>query len=403
MSDIRHPTYRYHAARKCAVVRLSGHDFYLGKFGSPESKVEYERLIGEWLARGRVAPVHAESPKPQPDGLSVAEVMLAYVRHADGYYRDADGQPTREVETMTLAFRPLKALYAHTPAADFGPLALEAVQAKMIGSGWARRVINQRIGYVRRMFRWASKKQLIAPAVYHGLMCVENLQRGRSAARETKPVLPVADAQVDAILPYLPPTLRAMVGLHRLTGMRSGELVRMRGCDIDRSGSVWLYKVAKHKAARYGRERVVGLGPQCQALLTPFLNPTEPAAFLFSPRQARDERYEAARRARKTRVQPSQLNRKKARPKRGPGEVYNTRSYYAAMRFAMKAAKKAGKMSEADFWHPHRLRHSAARRIKREQGLEAARAYLGHAKADMTEHYAGVDTTLAVTVAERCG
>lgn len=402
MSNLRLPAYRYHAARKCAVVRLSGQDFYLGPYDSPESKVEYQRLIGEWLARGRVAPVRAVSPAPQAAGPSVAEVMLAYVRFADGYYRDADGQPTREVETMKLAFRPLKGLYAHTPAAKFGPLALETVQTKMIEPGLARRVINQRIGYVKRMFRWASKKQLVAPIVYYGLLCVDGLKRGRSAAKETDPVRPVPDARVDAILPFLPPTLRAMLGLQRLTGMRSGELVRMRASDIDTSNRAWLYRPKKHKTAHHGRERVVGLGPQCQALVGPFLKP-DPPAYLFSPRQAEAERGEIARARRTTRVQPSQFNRKKARPKRGPGEVYNTGSYYAALRFAMRAAQRAGRLAEGEFWHPHQLRHSAALRIQREQGLEAARAYLGHAKPDLTAHYAGLDTTLTATVAERCG
>ena len=102
-------------------------------------------------------------------------------------------------------------------------------------------------------------------------------------------------------------------------------------------------------------------------------------------------------------MQPSQLSRRKAKPRRQPGEAYNTRSYYAALRFGMKAAKKAGKLAEAEYWHPHQLRHSAAERVQRSDGLEAARAYLGHAKADMTAHYAGLDETLALRVAQRMG
>jgi hypothetical protein len=30
-----------------AVVRIAGHDHYLGKYGNPES---YDRLVAEWLA-----------------------------------------------------------------------------------------------------------------------------------------------------------------------------------------------------------------------------------------------------------------------------------------------------------------------------------------------------------------
>ena len=37
------------------------------------------------------------------------------------------------------------------------------------------------------------------------------------------------------VLPFLPPTLHAMVKLQRLTGMRSGELCVLRTCDVDTS------------------------------------------------------------------------------------------------------------------------------------------------------------------------
>lgn len=397
MSDLRIPSYRLHKARNLAVVTLSDEPIYLGKYGTPESKAEYGKQVAEWLARGR-------TPRPREDGggRSVNEIMLAYVQFAETYYKDADGQPTRELETMKLAFRPLKALYGQTAAVAFGPLALEAVQTKMIEFKLSRRVINQRIGYVKRMFRWASKKELIEPSVYHRLLCVDGLRRGRSAAKETEPVRPVPDGHVDAIVPFLPPILRAMVGLQRLTGMRSGELVRMRTCEIETGGPVWLYRPKHHKTAHLGRERVIGLGPQCQALVGPLLK-LDTSQCLFSPKQAEAERDLLMRTGRKTPVQPSQANRKKAQPKRAPGEAYDTRSYYAALRFAMKAAHKAGKLARAEFWHPHQLRHSAALRIQRDQGLEAARAFLGHAKPDLTAHYAGLDTALAAAVAERCG
>ena len=39
-----------------AVVRLDGRDVYLGRYGSPESRAEYDRLIADWLAAGRPPP-----------------------------------------------------------------------------------------------------------------------------------------------------------------------------------------------------------------------------------------------------------------------------------------------------------------------------------------------------------
>ena len=44
------PSYRLHKATGQAVVVLSGHSVYLGKFGTPESHTEYDRVIA--LSRG---------------------------------------------------------------------------------------------------------------------------------------------------------------------------------------------------------------------------------------------------------------------------------------------------------------------------------------------------------------
>jgi hypothetical protein len=41
----------HHKPSGQAVVTLSGHDHYLGKWQTPESKAEYDRLVGEWLAK----------------------------------------------------------------------------------------------------------------------------------------------------------------------------------------------------------------------------------------------------------------------------------------------------------------------------------------------------------------
>jgi hypothetical protein len=95
--------------------------------------------------------------------------MLAYVRFAKEYYRDSEGRPTREIETMRFAFRPLKELYGATPATRFGPLALKTVRQRLIDFGLARSAVNQRIRYVKRMFKWACGEELLPPSVHHGL------------------------------------------------------------------------------------------------------------------------------------------------------------------------------------------------------------------------------------------
>jgi integrase len=389
------PSYRLHRPSGRAVVTLNDVDHYLGAHGSPESRIEYERLIAEWLARHQTA-------EPDYEGmeLPLAEVMLAYLESAATYYRDAEGNTTREFENIKNALRPLGALYSFALAKDFGPIALKAVRQKMIDDKLCRRVVNQRIGIIKRMFKWASSEQLIPPAIYHGLQCVDGLKRGRSQARETEPVTPVPDAHVDATLKFLPPTLNAMVQLQRNTGMRSGELVLMRGIDIDTTGTIWIYRPQKHKTQHHGHSRTVMLGPQAKEIIQPFFEP-DLTAYLFSPSQAQAERDEEKRKNRKTKVQPSQVCRKKGNPKKQKGERYDRCSYYRAISYAIKKARKAG--LDVPDWHPHQLRHNAATRIRKERGLDAARAVLGHRSLAITDTYAEIDQALAAKVAAEMG
>ncbi len=53
--------------------------------------------------------------------------------------------------------------------------------------------------------------------------------------------------------------------------MRPGEVCALRPVDIDRSGDVWEYKPLGHKTEHHDRSRMIYIGPQAQAVLTPFL------------------------------------------------------------------------------------------------------------------------------------
>lgn len=275
------PAYCLHKRKNLAYVRLSGDFVYLGPYGSPESKAEYERVVAEWLSRGRTPKAKRDAgsaASSSPDGISVNEVLLAYWKFVLTYYVAPDGRPGVEQQKVASAIKPVRALYGETPAANFGPVALKVVREKMIQDGLCRNTVNQRIGCVKRCFKWAVGEELIPSSVFHGLQAVDGLRRGRSAARETEPVKPVPDAHVDAVLPFLPPTVRAMVAVQRLTGMRSGEVCILRTRDLDRTGPVWLYRPATHKTAHHGHQRVVQVGPQAQAALAPLIKPDQPDA-----------------------------------------------------------------------------------------------------------------------------
>jgi len=130
----------------------------------------------------------------------VAELCNAYRKFAKRYYVK-NGQPTGAIHGIKVVVRMLRESYGPTKAADYGPLALKALQAKMIELGQCRRYFNDNIDRIKRMFRWAVSEQLISPVVYQGLATVAGLRKGRTEAREAPPVRPVADATVEPLCP----------------------------------------------------------------------------------------------------------------------------------------------------------------------------------------------------------
>lgn len=124
---------------------LQGRDYYLGLWQSKASKFEYDRLIAEWLAAGR--PSCGASIATD---LTVTELIAAYWNHAKSYYVK-NGKPTDTQAGIKVALRLLHQLYGHTPASEFGPLALKSLQNHMIDAGQSRRYVNDNIARIRRI------------------------------------------------------------------------------------------------------------------------------------------------------------------------------------------------------------------------------------------------------------
>ena len=88
--------------------------------------------------------------------------------------------------------------------------------------------------------------------------------------------------------------------------------------------------------------------------------------------------------------------RKKAKPRKRPGQKYTTNTYAHAVKNACEAAG-------VEPWRPNQLRHTHATEVRRDFGLEAAQVALGHSSADVTQVYAERDEKLAATVAAKIG
>ena len=402
------------------------HDKLLpGEFGSDESRAAFARLMLEC----QVSPAAVATPRGAAP-LSVVELLARYFAFATMHYSGRDGKPSSALTEAKLVVRAIRTTYGETPAAEFGPLKLRAVLQGWVAAGLSRVECNKRLGIAKRIFKWAVSEELVPPAVYQALATVPGLSKGRTPAPDFDPVGPVDDAKVDATLAHLNRHLRALIEVQRLTGMRPGEATRIRMCEIDTSGEVWLYRPKRHKNEHRGHARVIAIGKKAQAVLAEFRTGDD-EEYLFSPRRAVAELNSARSAGRKAKKYPSEARRLAAsRKNHRYNDHYTTTRYCIAVARAcdrafpppkhlvQKPNEKAADWKERigrqgleelrawhakHRWHPNQLRHSFATKVRNLRGLEAAQVSLGHTRADVTQIYAEKNTALAVAVAAEIG
>lgn len=414
--SFRAPPIRIHKASGQAYINADGRRIYLGKHDKPQVQQAYHRAVAELLAGGGKLPV-------PPDTITVKELAARFWMHAEGYYRRPDGTHTGELDNYRAALKPLRELYGDTKAVAFGPRALQAVRERMIDAGWCRTNVNRQIGRIKTIFRWGAEQELVPGTVYHALVAITGLKRGRCAAREREPVKPVPAEHVSAVEKFVSKPVWALIQLQLLCGARAGELLGLRPSDIDRTGKVWSFTPRDHKTAHHGHGRTLYFGPKAQAVLRPFLLRGDDD-LLFSPAEAEADRRQRMHERRETPLRRGNrpgTNRKR-HPQRPPGEGYDVAAYRRAIARACdqafpppeglaplegepKAAwrnrlskddqRRVGAWQKAHRWHPHQLRHSVATELRKEFGIEVARIILGHRSAAITEIYAEVDSVKA--------
>ncbi|WP_439621829.1 tyrosine-type recombinase/integrase [Gemmata sp.] len=403
------------------------HDKLLpGEFNGQESRTAFTKMMLEWQASpSGAAPAAGGRP-----ALSVAEVLVRYLAHATMYYKPRDGKPASALVEVKLVVRAIRALYGTLPVTEFGPLKLRAVQQGWVSSGLSRAECNKRLGVAKRLFKWAVAEELVPPSVFQALATVGGLQKGHTPAHEPDPVGPVDDAVVDATLPHLVRHVQGLIQVQRLTGMRPGEVTRLRMSEIDTTGDVWVFRPKKHKNEHRGHTRAVAIGKRAQEVIAQFRT-ADDADYLFSPHRAMQEMQAERTAKRRTKKYPSEV-KKAAKQKKG--HRYN--DHYTTVRYGIAIARacdrafpapvplgqRAGETQkawrerltpnqrdalkewqDAHRWAPNRLRHAFATKVRKAHGLEAAQVTLGHARADVTQVYAEKNEALAVAIAEKLG
>ncbi len=338
--------------------------------------------------------------------LTIDDLALSYLEFAKQHYLK-DGKPTSEVCCLKNALRFVIAAAGRTRAREFGPKLLKAVRQRMIDAGLCRKTINTGIGRIRRMFRWAVAEELVPANVLTAIAAVTGLQAGRSNAKEGKIVNPVSRAAVDAIKPFVSKPVWAAVELQMLTGMRSGEVLAMRGRDINTTGAVWEYRPESHKTQHHGKGRVVFLGPKAQAIVKEFLT-TDLKEYLFNPGDAvrvcgpvgKVYRRDAYRRA---------ITRacERAFGCRMNCVIRSTRSTRLPEEKRAAEIKRrreaAAEWRREHCWFPHQLRHSVGNHHPPGSRNRNDRCVLGHSELSTTQIYAEADMERARDIMGKVG
>jgi integrase len=392
MARQRTPKLCYHKGSKQGYVTLDGLEVYLGRWpGGPKAappvavREEYDRRVAAWLARRK------EVPEPVGTDPTVDEIWLSYFSWCSTYYVKR-GKPTTEAGTIKQACRIAARLFGNLPARSFGLAQLRAVRDEMVGKGWARGHVNKQVSRVRGMFRWAAENELLPAAVWHTLLALKPLKKGRTTAPEEEKVRPVNWAAVEATLPELASPVREMVRVHRLLGCRAEDVCAMRSGDIDRAadpeGALWKWTPADvqgptWKTEHHEKEEPLHywVGAEAQAVLVPLL-PDDPAAPVFP-----------------------------TAGKKGNGRrtgFYDTAGYRRAVRRAIDRAN--AKRAAADpplppvaRWSPLQIRHTRLTEIRARYGAEASQSVSKHKNLSTTEIYAERNEELARKVMREMG
>jgi integrase len=312
-----------------------------------------------------------QAARKEPRGATVAELVAAWDAHCLEYYRGPDGKPTSTALSARIDVRLFRDLYGNAALAELTHADMLQLRDAYVRSGISRTSVNKRLWRVKAMLAWALDEALITASVKAELTQVKAVKRGRTSAPERAPIRPVDDDTIEATLAKMMPNTADMVRVHRLTGMRPCEVCALRWSLIDRTQTPWVYRVPPEAnknewRGELGMPRVVCIGPKARAILSRHLGGGD---YPFSPQQAMAEHLE---RRHAERVTPFYKSRKTApHVPRKLGAMWSSGAYGKTIAAACKRA-------QIEPWGANRLRHTFGTAVRRQFGLDAAKAVLGH-------------------------
>ena len=264
---------------------------------------------------------------------------------------------------------------------EFKPGCLKLVRQELINAlnkrgepRFCRGMVNDYICRIVRIFQWGVEEGIVHSDTAAVLKAVKPLPEGYVGTFDHEEREDVPDSVIQATLPFMPPTLQAMIKLQRLTGCRPSEIFNMRVGQIDQHSDpdLWLYRLAQHKTKKkIKRKKIIPLSKIEQELIAPYLLGKRPTEAVFSPRTAQAERYAGKR------AIPAKYS-----------EFYNKDSYRQAVEYAIqKGNKTLPEGEQIPYWTPYQIRHTAATVMELEVGFDEAQTLLDHERPDSTARY----------------
>ena len=135
--SISPPAYRPHKPTGQARVTISGKTYYLGKYGSPESKQKYRQVLADhWSPPGTTPKASAPDPNAE---ATISLLAVEFGKYAKRKYGDSN--EWRQIQNVLAIIR---ATYGQLPASEFGPTRFENFRQSLVDQGLSRSVVKRK-------------------------------------------------------------------------------------------------------------------------------------------------------------------------------------------------------------------------------------------------------------------
>lgn len=312
---------------------------------------------------------------------TVIELRKRVKAWAKEYYTNS-----REWRNIDEAMAELVAVAGRKPPRSLTCVDFYGAQRQMESRRLARTTINAKLRRMRFVAKWAARppRRWISAQVATEAGLVEPLKVGRTQAPEPEPIRPVAWDDVSATMAVADLELATAIELLWYTGMRPGELVRMRLSELhERDDGIIVYTPAHHKTAHFGHKRRVYLGAHARSAVDSWLE------------RVRHHPASVSRFRRQLRVNlPG-----------APGAIEDRDSAFRWLHASAfyRAIRRVNHRHGLTHWAPLQVRHAFATRMRAKYGLEVTQILMGHKHASTTEIYAERDESSAIRAIRELG